>query len=99
VLQKAGDLLLIPAHWWHQTYALEPSLAVAGQYMNEGNSWRVMRHIAAWLGVPAPAVEGLQELPARERVDAFLRGVLPREVLENDSDWDEDLDFPLDDLA
>ena len=49
VIQKPGDLLLIPAHWWHQTYALEPSLAIASQRSgfkkNTRDAIRTLKHI------------------------------------------------------
>ena len=45
-IQQPGDLLLIPAHCWHQTYAPMPSVAVASQRcgaMNDGA--RVIQHV------------------------------------------------------
>merc|ERR1719195_163204 len=63
-----GDLLLIPAQWWHQTYALEPSLAVSSQYMNEANSQTILNHIAEWCGSTLPPVEELKQLPPQLRV-------------------------------
>ena len=44
-IQQEGDLLLIPAHWWHQTYALEPSAAIASQRCGQHDSVQVLQHI------------------------------------------------------
>lgn len=85
VVHRAGDLLLIPAHWWHQTYALEPSIAVSGQYMNEANSETVMSHIAKWRGVDMPSLRGLTGVPPKEQVEHFLSSTLPDELLRGDA--------------
>ena len=46
VVQKPGDMLVIPAYWWHQTYALEPSLAYASQRCGlDRDTPRVLSHI------------------------------------------------------
>ena len=45
-IQKPGDMIVIPAHWWHQTYAMEASLAIASQRCGaERDIRRVVRHI------------------------------------------------------
>lgn len=43
--QFAGDLLLIPAHCWHQTYAPVPSIAVASQRCGVSDGAKVVRHV------------------------------------------------------
>lgn len=55
VLQREGELLLIPPRWWHQTYHLEPSVALAGQYCNAQNGAGVATHVLDWCGVGAEA--------------------------------------------
>ncbi len=51
VLQREGELILIPPGWWHQTYHLEPTVAVAGQYLNSENEASVFGHIFDWCNV------------------------------------------------
>merc|ERR1712062_762882 len=72
-VQREGDLLLIPAHWWHQTYALEPSLAVSSQYMNEANSQTILNHMVEWCGSTLPPAEELKQLRPRLRVLSVLQ--------------------------
>jgi len=90
VLQREGDLLLIPAHWWHQTYAPEPSLAVSGQYMNEANAETVMRHVSEWCGSAMPPAEELHRLPPGRRVLQVLQAALLSQEARADSEGQDD---------
>jgi Cupin-like domain len=46
VVQHTGELLLIPPYWYHQTYAPEPSFAVASQRCGSRlDAARVMNHV------------------------------------------------------
>lgn len=109
VVQRRGDLLLIPAHWWHQTYASEPSIAVAGQFLNEANCRAVARHVCEWRGVGDSARKALEEHEPRQWVEGFLRSVLPEDVLNGSAatgeqvNWKDQweglgLEFSMDDL-
>ena len=47
-IQEEGDLVLIPPRYWHQVYHLEPSIAVASQYLNDVGKNRTFNHILKW---------------------------------------------------
>jgi hypothetical protein len=48
LIQEEGDLIIIPPYFWHQVYHLEPSIAVASQYVNDVGKERVFNHILKW---------------------------------------------------
>jgi len=81
-VQREGEMLIIPPAWWHQTYHPGPTLALAGQYLNDANSRGVFEHMLSWCGAPAGAADALLARPevggatVRERAAAALRCAL-----------------------
>merc|ERR1719265_2362706 len=45
VVQNPGELIIFPAHYFHQTYHYDPTIAIASQMMNEGCKQRVFDQI------------------------------------------------------
>ena len=96
VVQHPGELLLIPPYWYHQTYAPEPSLAVASQRCGSSlDATRVVGHILALqknedstssLEQNSDAVppELLLPKPLRGLLDGTIdpRGVDPKEYVD-----------------
>lgn len=90
IIQREGEMVLIPPRWWHQVYHMEPSVAVAGQYFNDHGKAKVFRHILAWCGSGSGKGEAeiaevlLRELPRVERDrDQVLR------VIELGLEWSQ----------
>lgn len=71
-IQQTGDLLIIPAHWWHQTYGVEPSVAVASQRCSGKDARRVMQHMVDTTGVDLNVDQILNFNAAKKSVETFF---------------------------
>jgi hypothetical protein len=79
ILQKEGDLLIIPPRWWHQVYNLQPTVAVASQYMNDVVKDRVIDHMLQWNGLSRRDPEiptGFGALSTRRQILATMEACL-----------------------
>ena len=54
---RPGETLIFPGTWWHQTYHLSPTVALAGQILNHRNLHRVMRHIITYCNLQVESEE------------------------------------------
>ncbi|CAK9016003.1 unnamed protein product [Durusdinium trenchii] len=69
-VQRPGETLIFPGHWWHQTYHLTATVGFAGQLLNQRNLRRVMEHVTDWCGMTMD--KGLWELPHEEVIAHVL---------------------------
>ena len=45
-VQQEGDFLIIPSHYWHQTYTImEPTVTISSQHCSDFDLYRVLNHI------------------------------------------------------
>lgn len=45
-VQQEGDFLIIPSHYWHQTYTIfEPTVTISSQHCSDLDLYRVLNHI------------------------------------------------------
>ena len=73
IIQKEGDMVLIPPGWHHQVYSLTPSIAVAGQYCNEGVRERVCSHIMSWCNGTGKEEEVARDEKQRQKDEDRLK--------------------------
>lgn len=84
LVQEEGDLILIPPRFWHQVYHLEPSIALASQYVNELGKDTTFRHILKWCSTgdseenvgssaTATSLEEISSLPVQDQVMSIIK--------------------------
>merc|ERR1711879_953455 len=70
-LQKPGELVIFPGHWWHQTYHYSRTVGFAGQVLNDRNLRQVMEHIIQWCQLETPP-EAFWSSPARDIITQVI---------------------------
>jgi len=79
VVQGPDELIVFPAHYFHQTYHYEPTIAVASQMMNEGCKARVLGQILDFAGADRRALPpDLWSRPVPEQMKTVLGIALDR---------------------
>eukprot|EP00756_Hemistasia_phaeocysticola_P025061 Hpha_TRINITY_DN15987_c1_g1::TRINITY_DN15987_c1_g1_i1::g.72258::m.72258 len=80
VVQQAGEILIFPAAWLHQTYQYTATVAVACQLMTTRNAPQVLSHIVETSGVktidPSRFSNDLQEEELRGVINDTLSAAL-----------------------
>ena len=78
LVQREGDLVMIPPRWWHQVYHLQPSVAVAGQYVNRRTLRGMQEHMFRWCkgGDHQVDFDELDKLAVQEQIRATIRKAL-----------------------
>merc|ERR1739848_795357 len=76
VVQRAGEMVVFPGHWWHQVYHYGDTVALASQYCNDRILQRVLGHVLDWCGVTAGVANLLlqhveHESPTRQIEEAL----------------------------
>ena len=78
LVQREGDLVMIPPRWWHQVYHLQPSVAVAGQYVSRRTLRGMQEHMLRWCkgGDHGVDFDEWDKLAVQEQVRATIRKAL-----------------------
>jgi len=76
VVQHAGEAIVFPAFWWHQTLHLTPTIAVASQHLNRHNARRVLDDLARRAGIGETSIDnGWQELAWGDQIQALCKAL------------------------
>eukprot|EP00747_Dinoflagellata_sp_TGD_P055951 gnl/TRDRNA2_/TRDRNA2_149825_c0_seq1.p1 gnl/TRDRNA2_/TRDRNA2_149825_c0~~gnl/TRDRNA2_/TRDRNA2_149825_c0_seq1.p1 ORF type:complete len:437 (-),score=76.77 gnl/TRDRNA2_/TRDRNA2_149825_c0_seq1:101-1411(-) len=82
VIQMPGEVIIFPAHYFHQTYHYDPTIAIASQMLNEGCKDRVLGQILDFAGCSRASLPPSfwTSLPTSEQVRVVLGAALDRHM-------------------